>query len=521
MDIFASRGKPKSAARYLPWGLTAAILLPLPPCHGQPSSLRVCDDVAAPISLDPLKEFSEKYYTIIQQIFDSLVRFSPEGKVEPSLAVAWRWVDDLTVEFELRKDVQFHNGEPFNADSVKFSIEKLIDPRSGFPGAGFLHSIAGVEVVDPHAVRIKTKYPDGILIHRLAGLVPIMPPKYIAEHGQEHFGAHPVGTGAFRFLEWDRRDPQIVLGANEGYWVAGFPKWKRLVFKFIPQQMQVEKLLSGDVDVVTELPGTDTLRVMKSGMATVVKKASFYTPASSLNTRTGPLADKRVRQALNYALNKEHLVRYDLLGNGTPLATLTLPGESGHNPDLRPYPYDIKKAKRLLKEAGHSGGFHLKALVKVQGLRTMRIIADHMSKVGITVDITTTTDTEAVRDMSKRPWDWVFAGCPDPISHSFFIQFIFLSSLSPFSVTGDAAYDARLAKMAGTIDPRRQLELGLELDRYVHDQALSLFTYQRIKTHGVRNGVRFIPSVTGMPYFYLTAPEDHARAPSSSLPSKQ
>lgn len=491
----------------------AAAALPASPIRAAERVLRVCDDVAEPISLDPLKEFSEKYYTIIQQIFDSLVRFDPDGRIQPSLATSWRWVDQRTVEFQLRPGVEFHDGEPFTAESVRFSIEKLIDPKTGFPGAGFLSSIEGVEAVDASTVRIKTKFPDGILIHRLAGLVPILPPRYFSEHGAEYFGRHPVGTGAFRFLEWDHKGRRIVLEANKGYWVRDAVKFDRLVFEFIPQREQVDKLLSGEVDIVTELPGTDTLRVMKSGTAKIVKKESFYTMGSSLNGRTGPLSDRRVRQALNFALNKDELVRYDLLGNGRPAATLTLEGQSGHDPSLRPYPYDLKRARQLLKEAGYENGLRLKALVKVQGMRTMGIITKQLSRIGVVVDIDTTTDTDAVRDMGKKPWDWIFAGCPDPISHSFFIQFIFLSSLSPFSVTGDAVYDRMIEKMVNTIDAEKQARLGMELDRYMYDQALSLFTYQRIKTYGVRNGFLFIPSVTGMPYFYLSRPEGHAALP--------
>ncbi len=470
------------------------------------STLTVCDDVVEPISLDPLREFSEKYYTLTQQIFDSLVRLSPGGTIEPSLATSWRRSGDRAMDFTLRKGVQFHDGEPLTPAAVKFSIEKLIDPKSGFPGAGFLNSIESVEVVDADTVRIKTRYPDGILLHRLAGLVPILPPQYIAQRGLGYFGSHPIGTGTFRFVSWDHERKQIVLEANRNHWLSGEIKFDRLIFRFIPAARQVDELLAGRVDIVTELPGTDTLKVMKSGSASVIKKETFYTAASSLNTKTGPLADKRVRQALNYAVNKEHLVRYDLRGNGRPLASLTMAGELGHDPSLRPYPYDLNKARRLLAEAGYSKGFRLKALVKIQGIRTMNIIAKQLMKVGVDVAITTTTDTEAVRDMGKENWDWIFAGCPDPIGHSFFIQFIFLSSLSPFSVTKDRTYDALLAKMVGATDLSKQTDLGKQLDRYVHDEALSLFTYQRVKTYGVRKGVRFTPSVTGMPYFFLSCP---------------
>ncbi|MBI5595423.1 MAG: ABC transporter substrate-binding protein [Elusimicrobia bacterium] len=469
-------------------------------------SLRVCDDVVEPISLDPLREFSEKYYTIVQQVFDSLVRFDPQGRLEPALAESWRWVDEKTVEFKLRPGVAFHDGEPFDAEAVRFSLTAFLDPKNAFPGAGLLASIEGVEAVDPLTVRVRTKVPDGILIHRLAGLAPMLPPRYIAEKGREHFGRHPVGTGAFRFKEWVPGS-RIELAANRGYWLKGAPKLDGLTFLFLPTERQVSGLLDGSVDVVTELPGTKTLAVMESGVAHVVKKESFYTVGSSLNTSTGPLAKLAVRRALNHAIDKDALVRYDLLGNGSPIATLSMKGEPGHDPGLKPYPYDPEQARALIKEAGYADGFRLKALVKAQGVRTMQIIAKQLSAVGVTVDVTTTTDTEAVRDMAKRDWDWVFAGCPDPLAHSFFIQFIYLSSLSPFSVTRDPVYDAKLDGMVRTIDPAEQDALGRKLDGYVYDNALSLFTYQRVKTYGVRKGVSFMPSVTGMPYFHLSSYE--------------
>lgn len=493
-----------------PAGLWAAAFLLVPACWGAPAELRVCDDIAEPISLNPLKEFSEKHFTITQHIFDSLVRFDPKGRLASGLAESWRWTDERTLELKLRRGVRFHDGEAFDAESVRYSLARFTDPAGGFPGAGFLSSIAEVEAVDPATVRIKTRYPDGVLLHRLAGFAPIIPKGYITSRGDAYFESHPVGTGPFRFVEWDHSGRKLVLEANRSYWQQGLLRFDRLVFMFIPADEQVDKLLKGDVDVVTELPGTDTLRVMRSGVARIIKKESFYTAASSLNCRSGPLSDRRVRQALNYALNKGDLVRYDLLGNGRAIATLTMPGEFGHDPALRPYPYDPAKARKLLKEAGYAAGFHLKALVKVQGVRTMRIIAKQLSRIGIIVDIDLTTDTAAVRDMTKKPWDWIYAGCPDPIGHAFFNNFIFLSSLSPFSITKDSEFDRLLDKMVGTIDAVEQDKAGRALDRYVYDHALSLFTYQRIKTYGVRNGIHFVPSVTGLPNFALSRPEAHA-----------
>ncbi len=468
--------------------------------------LRVCDDPTEPPTLNPLGEFSEKAHTIAQQVFGGLVQFDPDGRLEPDLATAWRWVDDRTIEFKLRSGVRFHDGEPFDAESVRFTIEKYIDPKTGFPGAGMLDSIAGAEIVDPMTVRIKTKYPDGILIHRLAGVVRMIPPRYVAEKGMDYFSRHPVGTGAFRFSSWEP-GKAIHFRANQGYWRKGFPQFDGITFLFLPPDKQLEGLLKGRVDVVTELPGTATTAVMKSGAAKIIKKESFYTVGASINVSSSPLADKRLRQAINYAINKADLVRYDLLGNGIPLASLTMEGETGHDSDLRPYPYNPEKARRLLREAGYSRGLTLKVLAKDQGVRAMRIVARQLERIGIHLATSKTTDATIIRDIKRGGWDFAFGGCPDPLAHSFFVQFIFLSSFSPYSIQKNPMFDRLMAKMTSTLDPGEQDRAGRELDRYVHDEALSFFTYQRIKTYGVAKGVHFVPYKTGMPYFYRTFPE--------------
>lgn len=474
-----------------------AVSLSVPAAAG--GVLRVCDDVVEPATLDPRREFSEKNHTLLQQIYEGLVRFDPEGRVVPALATSWRRLDPLTMEFDLRRGVSFHNGEPFDAQAVKYSLEQFTDPAVGFPGAGFLSTIAGVEAADSHQVRIRTKVPDGVLLHRLAGLVTMLPPRLAARGGLDE---HPIGTGPFRFQsrEAGRR---IVLSANSEHW-AGRPSFEGLEFHFLPVDDQVAGLLSGNVDIVTELPGTDTLRIMRSGVAVIIKRDSFYTVGASINISSGPLADKRVRQALNHAIDRDALVRYDLLGNGKPLASLAMPGELGRDPALRPYDYDLAKARRLLKEAGYPRGVRLRAVVKAQGERTMRIVAAQARKAGIDIETSPTTDATVISDIARGGWDFTFGGCPDPLAHTFFIQSIFLSSRSPYSIMRSPEYDGMLEKMVMTIDPVEQQALGAELDRYIHDEALSVFTYQRLKTYGVRRGVRFVPSVTGMPYFDLS-----------------
>ena len=142
----------------------------------------------------------------------------------------------------------------------------------------------------------------------------------------------------------------------------------------------------------------------------------------------------------------------------------------------------------------------------------MRIIAEQLKTIGIILDITPTTDATVIQDIRSRAWDFTFGNCSDPMCHSFFIQSIFISSFSPFSITRDSRYDELLGRMVTALDPQEQQKRGEELDRYIHDQALSIFTYKRIRTYGVRRGIRFVPSVTGMPDFYL-AHKEYASSP--------
>ncbi len=480
-----------------------ALLLALPPALAAPpaSVLTVCDDVQDPLTLDPHKQFAEKNHTLLQQIYEGLVRFDAQGRIEPALAVSWERKDPLRMRFKLRQGVRFHNGEAFGAEAVRFTVERYLDPKTGFPALGFISSLDKVEIVDDHTVDVLTKFPDGLLLNRLAGFILIVPPGHMKEKREGSLEVSPVGTGPFRFERWDR-GLSLTLSRNESYWSPGFPKAGGLVFKFIPTAGQLKALLSGDIDIATELAGTQTTAAMRSGLLKVIKAPSFYTVTGSLDSSSGPLSDKRVRQALNYAVNTEELIRYDLLGNGREIATVTMPGEEGHNPRLTPYPFDLRKARRLLKEAGYASGFTLKTLVKVQGERAAKIIGEHLAKVGVTLDSRSITDAEVVKALRGERWDMFIAGCPDPMAHSYFIQSIYLYGQSPYRVATNPSYDALLEAMVATIDDDRRRELAESLDRYMHEEALLLFLYQRVKTYGVGKGVDFVPSITGMPYFF-------------------
>jgi peptide/nickel transport system substrate-binding protein len=483
--------------------MTALLLLSLafsrPATASSTDTLVVCDDVQDPLTLDPQKEFSEKSLTLLQQVYEGLVRFDAEGRIVPALAVSWERLGPLRMRFKLRRGVRFQDGEPFDARAVVYTMERYLDPAAHLPGRGFLGPIEKAEAVDPETVDVVTASPDGLLLNRLAWQFLIMAPDFVKNNGEQALESRSAGTGPFKLEGWER-GRQIALVRNEDHWRKPLPLLKRLTFRFIPAERQVEALLKGEVDMLTELPGAASLRLRDKGIR-IIQRPTFYTYAATFNTSRPPLSDVRVRRALNLAIDRKELIRYDVRGSGERLATLTMPGEEGHDASLGPYRFDPDAARALLKEAGYLDGIRLKVNVKAQAARTFAIVKSMLERVGVKVDAVELSETDIVGGKKVQDWDMGFAECPDPMFHAYFIQAIFLYSKSPYTLMKDAEYDRQLESAASTLDPIERATAFKILDRYVYDNALSLFTYQRLRTQGTAPGVDFTPSLSGMSYF--------------------
>ncbi|MBI4869537.1 MAG: ABC transporter substrate-binding protein [Candidatus Wallbacteria bacterium] len=466
--------------------------------------LRVCDDTVEPRSLDPTQEFDSKSDTVVQQIVEGLVHFKPDGMLEPALAERWSRVAPTRMTFWLRKGVRFHDGTAFDAQAVKFSVERYMDPATRFPGFPFVRTIQGVEIEAPDRVSILTRAPDGLLLSRLAGALRILPPAYYRKVGPEGFARHPIGTGPFRFVS---REPGrcLVLAANRDYWAAGFPKLDGLEFHFLPLEQQLPALLEGRLDLITELPGTRTIDVVRHARTTVVKNPSFWTLYGTFDTSRPPLSDARVRRALNLAIDRQNLIHIEAMGNARPVASLSMPGEAGHEPDLQPYVFDPLQARRLLADAGYQGGLELTILAALTSARAAQVIAGQFAEIGVRAKVVKTTAPEMIADLARLKPHIFLCPCPDPLYHTYFIQWVACGSDSPFSLVRDAEFDRRLAEVVSTLDDASRDRLSRGLDRYIHDQALNLFTYQRIRTYGLARDVGFVPFTSEMHRFHLTA----------------
>ncbi len=270
-----------------------------------------------PANLDPLGPgLSTPLISTWRQMYDTLVWWE-DGKIVPQLATSWKLVDDLTWEFTLRKGVTFHNGEPFDASAVKFTMDRILDPAQKATQAARFTAVDKTEVVDASTVRIHTTTPFPVLLIGLTQAF-IVAPKYVGDT-PDQAKTHPVGTGPFAFDSWKQGD-NITFAANPAYW-DGAPSLAKLVFRVIADDStRLAALQAGEIDIDMNLPLDNIASV--SSAPNLTEQHVFIQEALVIEFDTvndGPMANPLVRQAINYAVDKDELIKTLLDGTQRPL----------------------------------------------------------------------------------------------------------------------------------------------------------------------------------------------------------
>ncbi|MED1791389.1 ABC transporter substrate-binding protein [Brevibacillus nitrificans] len=327
----------------------------------------------------------------IRNIYDPLIDRDKGGALIPALATEWKNIDPLTWEFKLREGVKFTNGEPFNAEAVKFNIDYILDEKNNSFYRSRWKDIKEVKVIDDHTVQIITVQPFPTLLLRIADDLLIMAPKHTQEVGLEKAATDPVGTGAYKFEKWTR-DESLQLVANEEYW-QGAPSIKKLTFKIIPEfSARLSAFLSGEIHLFKNVPVDSVDRVKNSENGKIEMVGSSRINYVALNTfYDGPLKDQRVRQAINYAIDVDELLKSVLNGYGTKM-TGPLSKVNADYTETKDYGYDPDKAIALLKEANIDPKTLKLQLDTPNGRYPMdthvaQAIASQLQKIGITVNV--------------------------------------------------------------------------------------------------------------------------------------
>ena len=454
-------------------------------------------------TLDPQKQGKMPDMNILINMFDTLVTRDADNKLAPALATEWKAVNDTTWEFKLRDGVKFHNGEPFNADVVKFSIERLLNPDTKSPIVE-LKSVKEVVVVDPLTVRIVTDGPDPILPNKMVLFGGVMvPPKYIKEKGDDYFAKNPVGTGPFKFVSW-QKDNQVVMEANPDYW-KGAPKYKKLIFRTIPNAADMlAALKAGEIDIATSLTADAANQLKGQPNVRVVSAPwirTFYISIDAL--QDGPLAKKEVRQALNYGLDVQTIIDTVLGGYAQRVATLIPKQNFGYDPSIKPYEYNPEKAKELLAAAGYPQGFSTKLDVTPPDADIAQVFKAQWEKIGVKVEINvvdsqTMTSNLAAKKTSPLYYIGNTGWTMDAMSN--FQSYI--KSDRRYNRWKNEEADRLIDIEEKTIDPQKRQEAFTKLQQLIKEEAPFVYLYQLDGLYGMNTKVQWTPNPIGVLSMY-------------------
>lgn len=336
-------------------------------------------------SLDPHKSNDGPSILTWHLMFNTLVNLDVEKRqVVPALAERWETPDPKTVRFHIRKGVKFHDGSPLTARDVEFSIKRLLDPATKSPAAYLLNVIDTIKADDDYTVTVTTKDPFAPILYHFTHPAASIVPEAVVKAKGEDFARSPVGTGPFKFVSYAKGD-RVEFERNPDYW-DGAPVPEKVTIRIIPEpSTQVAELESGGVHLAFNVPPQEVSRLRENKDLEVLAVMGWGVQGLIFNLERDPFKDVRVRQALNYALDKEAIVKHVEYGLGEPAAQILSPVVFGYNANLKPYPHDPAKAKQLLAEAGYPNGFETKILVwnMERFVRFAEAVQAQLAEVGV------------------------------------------------------------------------------------------------------------------------------------------
>ena len=459
-----------------------------------PKDAMVIGLLAEPVTMDPPQITDLNSTRVIKRLFEGLTAQElGTYKIIPGLAQSWDISKDgLTYTFHLRPNVKFHDGTPLTAEAVKFCFDRQLNDQGPFYATGtypyvkgFLGNVAGVEVVNPTTVQIRLKSPLTPFLQYLAHhSLYIYSPDALKKWGKD-IVKHPVGTGPFKLETWEP-GVRVVLARNDQYW-GGAPKVRQAIYvPIIEAQARLSAIKTGEIDLTMDVPPDSLADLRKDPDVVVAETNSSAVWYVALNTRHPALKDKRVRQALNYAVQKEAIIR-DILKGTAIVATTPLSPVYGpyHEDKTVRYPYDPEKAKALLKEAGFANGFDVTFFVPESGsgmqspVEMGTVIQANLAAVGVRAKIQTMEWGAYLKeyldgpDMAEMSWN-PSIGDPDHM------MYMLLSS-DRFPPAFNAGFyqnprvDELLRKGRTTIDEKERIPLYREAQRLVVEDAPWIF----------------------------------------------
>ena len=456
------------------------------------------------VTLDPQMSTQLQVMNLFWNIYDCLTVFDDQMQLKPQLATSWQAVNPTTWQFKLRQGVRYHNGELFDAESVKFHVERVLQPGKTAVTAGFA-TIERVQALDPYTINVVTKKPDPLLARRFAAYgCQMIPPKYTQQVGFPGLALKPVGTGPYRFVEWVK-DSHIVLEANKDYW-GGPPGIERVTWKPIPDNFaRVAALAKGEVDLVTNVPVDLVSTIQKSSTARVEWTVTNLIMALVMGHGgpNEPIHDRRVRLAMNLAIDRDALIQKLMQGYGVAVGSGIPTTDFGYDPTVKPHPYDPERAKKLLAEAGSPNGFTTSLKFApgyiIMDKPIMEAVSGMLAKVGITARLDSIEMAVRTRMIGDRKIQGFLLA--DPASTLNDADGIVWRLLHPSGILGTYWEPANeggeffkiMEEARYSLDERHRLELYHRAAQFMHDDPPWIYLMQEPAIFGVSNKWNFKP----------------------------
>lgn len=446
-------------------------------------------------------------------LHDALFKPMPEGRMTPSLAESYtESPDKLVYEFKLRPGVKFHNGEPITAEDVKFTFERY----KGAAAKLLKEKVKTVEVVDPQRIRfhLHAPWPDFLLFYATpaSGAAWIVPKKYVETVGDEGYTNHPIGAGPYKFVS-QKAGLELVLEAFDEYW-RKVPHIKRIIMKVVPDEAtRLAQLKNGEVDIAYLMVGAIGEEVKRDRRLKLIPSGGQSVQWICLFDQSDPKSpwhDARVRLAANYAVDRQAISEVESYGVAPVMGSI-IPKEFEFALPVEPYPYDPKKAKQLLKEAGYANGFDAGELTTTaQYSSPSEAVANYWATIGI---------RSKIRTMERAAWLAAWkekklrgmamcgaGGFGNAVTR---VENYFVST-GTYADVNRPDIDELYKKQDTETDVKKREAMLHEIQRIAYEQALFVPLYAWVWHTGVGPRVED-PSLGKIPLFYYTGPFEDMR----------
>jgi peptide/nickel transport system substrate-binding protein len=393
--------------------------------------------------------------------------------------------------------VKFHNVDDFNADAVKFTLDRATNPETKATISSEVSTIAGTEIVDAFTVNVSTKTPDFLMPVRLGELFGLMlSRKHTDAAGKETIATRPNGTGPFKLVAWAKNE-RMVLEANDNYW-RGAPKVKTIVVRpILEDAARIAALQTGEVDLIAPVPHVRIAELQRNDKLVIKTIAAPRIFHVTIDVRKPPFDNVKVRQALNHAVDVNAILKTLYFGHGTRLATVVDKGALGYDPSIQPYPYDPNKAKALLAEAGFPNGFEVEFDSFTGSIadhsRPAEAIVGYLQKVGIKVkpNVFEFSAFGPRRVQNKTAPLFIYSIGDAYLEPSWVIRWLTQGGLGMHYKS--ARLDDMLTRIEATDDPKKRAPQYSDVQKLIKDEAPFIFLYQADAAFGMSARVDYTP----------------------------